>query len=96
MNKDYEQAPCIATPVEMFYDSTIYFQVIKAFCSNCPIREKCLQDCLKAESIPVDGKYYRSGVFGGLTPTGRNNLVGTTYDVISDDGMERNNDLDRN
>lgn len=93
---DYDQAPCAGAPTEWFYDSTLYKTVIRAYCSWCPIREQCLQDCLEAEEQPIDGKKYRSGVFGGLAPTGRNTYAGTHYDVLSDDWMEKNDNCNSN
>ena len=89
---NYEQAPCYGQPTEIFYDTKLYFQAKKIFCSNCPLIEQCLQDCLVAEEEEVNGKHYRSGVFGGKTPTERNKYAGTGYTVLSDDGMENNAD----
>lgn len=91
---DYEEAACLNVPVELFYDISLYGQVARVFCANCPIKEQCLQDCLQAEETPVDGKKFRSGVFGGLSPTGRNNYAGTEYVVLSD--REEDNDDDSN
>lgn len=93
---DYEEAACINAPTELFYDTSLYEQVIQVFCESCPIKEQCLKDCLEAEETPVDGKKWRSGVFGGLSPTGRNRYAGTNYNVLSDDGMERNADSNSN
>lgn len=93
---DYDQAYCQGVPTEWFFNSTLYSEIARAFCSRCPIREQCLQDCLEAEETPVDGKKLRSGVFGGLSPTGRNRYAGTNYNVLSDDGMERNDDSNSN
>ena len=59
----YEQAPCVGVPVELFFDSRFYYQVLKVCYSQCPVKELCLQDCLALEDVPVDGKRYRSGVF---------------------------------
>lgn len=81
---DYEEAACINVPVELFYNFSLYGQVARVFCKNCPIRELCLKNCLEAEEIPVDGKKFRSGVFGGLSPSARNIYAGTEYDVLSD------------
>lgn len=85
---DYEEAACLNAPVELFYDVKLYADVARVFCGNCPIKEQCLQDCLQAEETPVDGKKFRSGVFGGLSPSARNVYVGTAYDVLSDDWEE--------
>lgn len=93
---DYKQAPCSGAPTEWFYDPTLYETVVRAFCSKCPIKEQCLQDCLVAEETPTDGKKFRSGVFGGLSPTGRNRLMGTGYAVITENWMEEDNDDDSN
>jgi len=84
---DYEQAPCYGQPTELFYDQKLYLQVKRVFCADCPVKEQCLQDCLEAESIDVDGRRYRSGVFGGMAPYERNKLMGTNYDVLSDNGL---------
>ena len=94
--EDYEEAACINVPVDLFYDVKLYGQVARVFCENCPIREQCLKDCLEAEETPVDGKKYRSGVFGGLSPTGRNRYAGTNYDILNDTWEEDNNDSDSN
>lgn len=93
---DYSQAYCINVPTECFFDSTLYREVAIAFCVQCPIREQCLRDCLEAEETPVDGKKWRCGVFGGLSPNGRNRYAGTSYDVLSDDWMEKNENNYRN
>lgn len=93
---DYEQAPCYGQPTEIFYDTKLYFQVKKIFCSNCPLIEQCLQDCLIAEEEEVDSKHYRSGVFGGMSPTERNKHCETGYIVLSDDWMERNDNSNSN
>lgn len=85
---DYEEAACLNAPVELFYDVKLYADVARVFCENCPIKEQCLQDCLEAEQYPVDGKRFRSGVFGGLSPSARNTLTKTAYDVLSDDWEE--------
>lgn len=85
---DYEEAACLNAPVELFYDVKLYADVARVFCGNCPIKEQCLQDCLQAEETPVDGKKFRSGVFGGLSPRARNVYAGTAYDVLSDDWEE--------
>lgn len=89
---DYEQAPCAGVPVELFFDSCFYHQVIKVCCSQCPVKELCLQDCLALEDVPVDGKRYRSGVFGGTTPADRNRLCETKYDILTDNWMEKSED----
>lgn len=81
---DYEEAACLNAPVELFYDVKFYADVARVFCENCPIKEQCLQDCLRAEETPIDGKKFRSGVFGGLSPSARNTYAGTAYDVLSD------------
>ena len=86
--KDYEEAACANVPVDLFYDRKLYEDVARVFCENCPIKEQCLQDCLEAEQYPVDGKRFRSGVFGGLSPSARNMLTKTAYDVLSDDWEE--------
>jgi hypothetical protein len=93
---DYEKAACINVPTELFYDTSLYRQVIRVFCKNCPIKEQCLKDCLEAEETPVDGKKWRSGVFGGLSPTGRNRYAGTNYNILSDNWEEDNADSDSN
>lgn len=93
---DYAEAACLNVAVELFYDVSLYGQVARVFCENCPIKEQCLQDCLQAEETPVDGKKFRSGVFGGLSPTGRNKYVGTNYIVLSDDWEEEDADSDSN
>lgn len=85
----YEQASCVGVPVELFYDSRYYYQVIKVCCSQCPVKELCLQDCLELEDLPVDGKRYRSGIFGGMTPADRNRLCGTKYDILTDNWEEK-------
>lgn len=85
----YEQAPCVGVPVELFYDSRYYYRVIKVCCAQCPVKELCLQDCLELEDVPVDGKHYRSGVFGGLTPADRNRLCETKYDILTDNWEEK-------
>lgn len=85
---DYEEAACLNAPVELFYDVKLYADVARVFCGNCPIKEQCLQDCLQAEETPVDGKKFRSGVFGGLSPSARNVYAGTAYDVLSVDWEE--------
>ena len=85
---DYEEAACLNAPVELFYDVKLYADDAREFCGNCPIKEQCLQDCLQAEETPVDGKKFRSGVFGGLSPSARNVYAGTAYDVLSDDWEE--------
>lgn len=85
---DYEEAACLNAPVELFYVVKLYADVARVFCGNCPIKEQCLQDCLQAEETPVDGKKFRSGVFGGLSPSARNVYAGTAYDVLSDDWEE--------
>ena len=85
---DYEEAACLNAPVELFYDVKFYADVARVFCANCPIKEQCLKDCLQAEETPVDGKKFRSGVFGGLSPSARNVYAGTAYDVLSDDWEE--------
>lgn len=85
---DYEEAACLNAPVELFYNVKLYADVARVFCGNCPIKEQCLQDCLQAEETPVDGKKFRSGVFGGLSPSARNVYAGTAYDVLSDDWEE--------
>lgn len=82
--QDYKEAACLNAPVELFYDAELYADVAQVFCENCPIKEQCLQDCLQAEETPVDGKKFRSGVFGGLSPSARNILTGTAYDTLSD------------
>lgn len=92
---DYEEAACLNVPVELFYDVKLYGQVAKVFCANCPIRELCLKDCLIAEETPIDGKKCRSGVFGGLSPSGRNRYAGTSYNILSDN-LEEDNDDDSN
>ena len=92
----YDQAYCKDAPIEWFYDSTLYTQVVRAFCRQCPIKEQCLQDCLEAEETPTDGKKFRSGIFGGTTPTGRNRLMGTGYDVITENWLEETDDNDSN
>ena len=92
----YKEAACLNAPVELFYDVSLYGQVARVFCENCPIKEQCLQDCLEAEETPVDGKRFRSGVFGGLSPTGRNKYARTTYIVLSDDWEEEDADSDSN
>nr|DAU11859.1 MAG TPA: Transcription factor WhiB [Caudoviricetes sp.] len=85
---DYEEEACLNAPVELFYDVKLYADVARVFCGNCPVKEQCLQDCLQAEETPVDGKKFRSGVFGGLSPSARNVYAGTAYDVLSDDWEE--------
>lgn len=85
---DYEEAACLNAPVELFYDVKLYADVARVFCENCPIKEQCLQGCLQAEETPVDGKKFRSGVFGGLSPSARNVYAGTAYVVLSDDWEE--------
>lgn len=90
------EAACVNAPTEWFYDTTLYRTAIRAFCDHCPIREQCLQDCLEAEEMPIDGKKFRSGIFGGLSPSGRNRLMGTQYDVISDDWMEKSDNRNSN
>ena len=84
----YKEAACLNAPVELFYDVSLYGQVARVFCENCPIKEQCFQDCLDAEETPVEGKKFRSGVFGGLSPSARNVYAGTAYDVLSDDWEE--------
>ena len=92
----YKEAACLNAPVKLFYDVSLYGQVARVFCANCPIRELCLKNCLEAEETPVEGKKYRSGVFGGLSPTGRNKYAGTSYTVLSDDWEEEDADSDSN
>ena len=92
---DYEQAACIGMPTELFYDSRYYYKDIKVCCSQCPVKELCLQDCLELEDVPVDGKRYRSGIFGGTTPADRNRLCETKYDILTDNWEEKYADLDR-
>lgn len=93
---DYEEAACLNAPVELFYDVKLYADVARVFCGNCPIKEQCLQDCLQAEETPVDGKKFRSGVFGGLSPSARNVYAGTSYIVLSDDWEEEDADSNSN
>ena len=91
----YEQAPCVGVPVELFFDSGFYYQVLKVYCSQCPVKELCLQDCLALEDVPVDGKRYRSGVFGGTTPADRNRLCETKYEILNDNWEEKNENRHR-
>ncbi len=93
---NYEEAACLNAPVGLFYDVKLYADVARVFCENCPIKEQCLQDCLEAEQYPVDGKKFRSGVFGGLSPSARNVYAGTAYDVLSDDWEEKYANSDSN
>ena len=49
----YEQAHCINAPTEWFYDSTLYTEVVRAFCAQCPIREQCLKDWMVRSGAQV-------------------------------------------
>ena len=91
----YEQAPCVGVPVEFFFDSRFCSQVLTVCCSQCPVKELCLQDCLALEDVPVDGKRYRSGVFGGTTPADRNRLCETKYEILNDNWEEKNENRHR-
>lgn len=91
----YEQARCVGVPVELFFDSRFYSRVIRVCCSQCPIKELCLRDCLALEDVPVDGKRCRSGVFGGMTPADRNSLCGTGYEILNDNWEEKNENCHR-
>lgn len=91
---DYEQAACYGQPTELFFDKSLYIQVKKIFCADCPVKEQCLQDCLQAEEELVDGRHYRSGVFGGTIPRERNRMMGTAYECLSDNGLGGLDDSD--
>ncbi|MFI1734015.1 WhiB family transcriptional regulator [Streptomyces acidicola] len=67
-----EQAACRGRSLgEFFTDSQRGIVSAKRICRICPVREECLTEALRAE----DGSRY--GVYGGLTPAERAELVAT-------------------
>lgn len=79
----YKDAACLGLDTNLFFDKDLYTSA-KLVCENCPIKQECLEECLAAEDIPINGARWRSGVFGGTTPTQRNNMQGTNYGVVND------------
>lgn len=83
---NFDDVPCKEAPTEVFFDWNCYQQVIDIYCSQCHMREECLQLALDAEAIIPDGGTtgYRSGVFGGTTPKERNIMQGTDWRCLND------------
>lgn len=67
-----EDAACRGYDLDMFFtDSKGGVARAKRICAGCPVREECLDEGLRAE----DGSRY--GIYGGLTPDERTELVGS-------------------
>lgn len=67
----WEEAACIGKPLDYFFPDVEPHDKAKApfvyglaVCRNCPVRDACLDDAMRAEK---DARW-RFGVFGGLTP----------------------------
>ncbi|GHI91313.1 WhiB family transcriptional regulator [Streptomyces olivaceus] len=66
-----DRAACRGDNLELFFtESKTGVELAKSICGTCPVREACLAETLQAE----DGSRY--GVYGGLTPAERAELVG--------------------
>jgi len=68
MSETWDEANCRTTDPEVWFDPTT-FTLAKQICNECPIRVKCLQ-------FALDGQDFTYGVWGGLTPDERKQLIG--------------------
>lgn len=65
-----DRAACAGRDVnEFFTTNKRRIAQIKNVCASCPVRELCLDQALRTEDTS------RHGVFGGLTPAEREQLV---------------------
>lgn len=60
----YQEAACIDTDPDIFFDSQRYGDA-KKVCAGCPVREVCLEHAIENEPF---------GVWGGKTPEGRRRI----------------------
>jgi WhiB family transcriptional regulator, redox-sensing transcriptional regulator len=59
-------------------EGVIDFRVIQA-CRSCPVRRACLEYALECEERSL--RDFRSGIWGGMTPRQRTNLVNRGFDT---------------
>lgn len=77
-----EEALCSEIDPELFFPATkggnsahdLQFNAARSICQQCPVIEICLQAAMKFEEGTTH--YSRYGMFGGLTPVERSDLVG--------------------
>lgn len=65
-------AACSDNPDMWFSTLPSNVRAAKAICDTCPIRTRCLEETLEYERLSGMNKH---GVFGGLTPAERVNLL---------------------
>lgn len=76
---------------ELFFpekEGGIDFRVIEA-CRECPVIRECLEYALDIEHRSPLSQRYRTGIYGGMTPRQRTNLVNRqrTTTIFSHDSM---------
>jgi WhiB family redox-sensing transcriptional regulator len=65
-----EDAACLGRDVNEFFTKNQHrVKEIKNLCARCTVRQKCLAEALRAEDTS------RYGIYGGLTPEERTELV---------------------
>jgi WhiB family redox-sensing transcriptional regulator len=67
-----EQANCKGTPTKVFFPQRGDYETLrlaKELCATCPVRLKCLEECLNA---PQEHDWH--GIFAGLGPRSRNRM----------------------
>lgn len=65
-----KDAACQGRDVEEFFtESKIRVQEMKNICAVCPVRQRCLDEAMRAEDTS------RYGIYGGLTPRERTVLA---------------------
>lgn len=63
--------PCFDSPDTWVSRSKKDIEIAKAGCNRCPIKEKCLAECLEYEAMAGENKV---GTYGGLSVYDRRNL----------------------
>lgn len=76
MNDDWrDEANCLSSDPAIFFPETPHgglvtriYAVARAICSECDVREECLDAAMREE---IGGQGWRAGMRGGMTPSER-------------------------
>lgn len=71
----HTRAACVGENPELFFPGSGNPQGYlhaKRICSQCPVKTKCLTECMETEA---DEMLLRHGMYGGLTPKERHALA---------------------
>lgn len=69
------KAACVGADGDLFFNDENGgdYSTARSYCERCPVAAACLRDALSYEG--QTGQSYRFGMFGGLTPKERHELV---------------------